>query len=61
MYGYTKDYEHLYFSQIPVVTKVPNLLLTGQNCNLHGFCGVALTSVMTAEALLGPGSILSRL
>ena len=53
MFGYRKDCENLIFSQLPVYTKVKNLLLTGQNINLHGICGVPLTSINTAEAILG--------
>lgn len=40
-------------SQLPVYTKVKNLLFTGQNINLHGICGVPLTAIITAEAILG--------
>lgn len=53
LYGFAKDCRHLIFSNVPVYTKVPNLFLTGQNCYLHGFCGVSLTAVETAEAVLG--------
>lgn len=61
MCGYAKDCNNLLLSQIPVVTKIPNLLLTGQNCNLHGFCGVALTSINTSEAILGRNFIVNKL
>lgn len=53
LYGFSKDCHHLIYSHVPVYTKVPNLFLTGQNCYLHGFCGVSLTAVETAETLLG--------
>lgn len=53
IFGYRKDCENLIFSQLPVYTKVKNLLLTGQNINLHGICGVPLTAINTAEAILG--------
>ena len=53
MYGFSKDCRHLVYSHVPVYTKVPNLFLTGQNCYLHGFCGVSLTAVETAETILG--------
>ena len=33
--------------------KIEKLLLTGQNNNLHGFCGVPLTAINTCEAILG--------
>ena len=53
LYGFTKDCNHPVYSYVPVYTKVPNLFLTGQNCYLHGFCGVSLTAVETAETILG--------
>ena len=61
MYGFSKDCGNLLLSQVPVVTKVSNLLLTGQCCNLHGFCGVTLTAINTAEAILGHRYILDKL
>lgn len=61
MCGYSKDSNNLLFSQVPVVTKVPNLFLTGQNCNLHGFCGVALTAISTSEAILGRNYVLDKI
>ncbi|MCF0166411.1 MAG: NAD(P)/FAD-dependent oxidoreductase [Bacteroidales bacterium] len=61
MFGYSKDCNNLIASHVPVVTKIPNLFLTGQNCNLHGFCGVALTSIKTAEAILGGDSVLNSI
>lgn len=61
MCGYSKNYKDLIFSQVPVVTKVPNLFLTGQNCNLHGFCGVALTAITTSEAILGRNTIINKI
>jgi all-trans-retinol 13,14-reductase len=48
-------------SQIQVVTKVRNLLLTGQNINLHGICGVPLTAIVTAEAIVGQGVIVQKI
>lgn len=61
MCGFSKDCNNLLASQVPVVTKIPNLFLTGQNCNLHGFCGVVLTAITTSEAILGRNFILDKL
>lgn len=61
MCGFTKDCNNLILSQVPVVTKIPNLLMTGQNCNLHGFCGVTLTAINTCEAILGQNYLLERI
>lgn len=59
--GFSKDCHNLALSQLPVVTKVRNLLLTGQNNNLHGFCGVALTAINTSEVLLGHNYIINKI
>ena len=61
IFGYRKDCENLIFSQLPVYTKVKNLLLTGQNINLHGICGVPLTAINTAEAILGVNSLVKQI
>ena len=61
MCGFSKDYKNLPLSQLPVVTKVDNLRLTGQCNNLPGFCGVPLTAVNTVESILGRNYILDRI
>ncbi len=61
MAGYVRDCNDMVRAQVPVVTKIKNLLLTGQNCNIHGFCGVPLTAINTCEAILGRNYILNRL
>ena len=59
--GFSKDCHNITLSQLPVVTKISNLLLTGQNNNLHGFCGVPLTAINTCEAILGLNHIINQL
>ena len=59
--GFSKDCKNIALSQLPVVTKVSNLLLTGQNNNLHGFCGVPLTAINTCEAILGLNKVIEKL
>lgn len=61
MCGYIKDSKNITLSHIPVVTKIPNLLLTGQCINLHGFCGVPLTAINTSEAILGINYVLNKI
>ena len=61
MCGFSKDCRNIALSQLPVVTKVDNLLLTGQCNSLHGFCGVPLTAINTCEALLGRNHIINRI
>lgn len=45
---------------IPLRTKIPNLLLTGQSINMHGFCGVTLTAVQTCEEILGRDYLINK-
>lgn len=61
MCGYSKDCNNIMLSQVPIVTKVKNLLLTGQNCNVHGFCGVPLTAINTSEVILGKNYVLNKI
>lgn len=61
IFGFRKDCQNIMLSQIPIFTKIKNLLLTGQNINLHGMCGVPLTAINTAEAILGTDYIINRI
>lgn len=60
-YGFRKDSSNLMLSQMSVTTKVKNLFLTGQNVNIHGLCGVSLTAIETAEALVGRNAIVRKI
>lgn len=53
LYGLRKDCRDPYAGYLPIRTKAENLFMTGQNVYLHGCCGVPLTAVMTAEAVMG--------
>src|SRR5690606_24348831 len=53
MYGLMNDVQQPEYTRVPIQTKVPNLLLTGQNVGLHGVLGVSITAVATAGYLLG--------
>ncbi len=62
LYGLHKDCINVAESQVPVFTKLHNLFMTGQNVNLHGFCGVPLTAITTAEAIIGePHAIVNQI
>lgn len=61
LYGLRKDCKNIVFSQVPIHTKVGNLLLTGQNINLHGICGTPLTAINTAEAIVGNNVIVNAI
>ena len=61
IYGYFKDTENLILSQLPIRTKVENLLLTGQNVNMHGIGGVPMTAIETAETIVGRDCIVKKI
>lgn len=61
IFGFRKDANNLMLTQMPVYTKVKNLLLTGQNVNLHGICGVPLTAINTVEAILGENKLVKKI
>ncbi len=61
LFGFRKDCQNIALSQVPVYTKIQNLYLTGQNINLHGICGVPLTAINTAEAIIGTNSIIDKI
>jgi all-trans-retinol 13,14-reductase len=42
-------------------TKIPNLLLTGQNLNLHGVLGVTVSAVLTCSQILGMEYMLEKI
>lgn len=52
-YGLLKDCRRPLMSLIPARTKLSNLLLTGQNLNVHGALGVTLTAATTCSELIG--------
>ena len=57
MYGLHKDCNNMMQTELSVRTKVQNLYLTGQDVNIHGLCGVALTAISTVETLTGDTSL----
>lgn len=61
MYGIRKDSSSPLRTFLSPRTKVPNLLLTGQNLNLHGLLGVTVGSVATCAELVGKTHLLGRI
>lgn len=61
IYGVMKDYNNPLKTMISPKTKIPNLLLTGQNSNLHGVMGVTICSVLTCAKLLGINYLLNKI
>jgi phytoene dehydrogenase-like protein len=52
-YGIVKDWRSLLTTLIPVHTRIENLLLTGQNLNIHGALGVTVTAARTVAHIVG--------
>ena len=52
-YGIVKDWHNPMVNHLPPRTKIGNLLITGQNLNLHGAIGVAVSASVTCSEILG--------
>lgn len=61
LYGVKKDCNNMMLSHIAVRTKLKNLLLTGQNIDLHGMVGTPLSAVSTCGELLGMEYLLGEI
>lgn len=61
MYGVVKDVSLGSSCRVHHRTKVPNLLLTGQNINSHGMLGVLVGTIVTCSALLGEENIYNQI
>lgn len=60
-YGIVKDYNDAMKTRLMTNTKIPNLFLTGQNVNLHGILGVAMTALVTCGSLIGKEYLLNKI
>ena len=61
MYGIVHDCNHFLKTTILAKTKIPNLLFSGQNINLHGALGVTVSSVMTCSEILGMDYLIQKM
>lgn len=61
MYGVARDIRLGSACRVHHRTKVPNLLLTGQNINSHGILGVLVGAIVTCSELLTPSLILNQI
>ncbi len=59
MYGVAKDITLGAAGRVPYRTKVPNLLLAGQNTNSHGMLGVIVSTIVTCSSLV-PAEIIFK-
>ncbi|RYD88551.1 MAG: hypothetical protein EOP50_18915 [Sphingobacteriales bacterium] len=61
MYGIMADVHNPAQTRIPVRTKIPNLLLTGQNIGLHGVLGVSINAIAACSELVGLDYLLEKI
>ncbi len=52
-YGVVKDFHNPLITLFPARTKIANLLLTGQNLNIHGCLGTVVSAAITCSEILG--------
>jgi all-trans-retinol 13,14-reductase len=60
-YGFQKDYRVPMSSFFTSRTKVKNLLLTGQDLNLHGLLGVTISAVATTSEIFGHPYVINKI
>ena len=61
LYGVVKDYKDPLKTFISPRTKLPNLYFTGQNLNLHGILGAAMSGLVTCSAFLKNDSLIEKI
>jgi len=60
IYGILHDSNQALKTRVSAKTKIPNLLLTGQNTNLHGVLGVTVSAVISASHLIGMDYLIKK-
>ncbi len=61
LYGIVKDFRDPVKTIIAARTKIPNLFLTGQNLNLHGILGAAISALATCADVLGTDDFVAKI
>ena len=61
MYGVAKDINAGSAARVPYKTRIPNLLLAGQNVNSHGMLGVLVGTIVTCGALVPANQLFANL
>lgn len=61
LYGIIKDYREPLKTFITPRTKIKNLLLTGQNLNLHGVMGVTVSAAVTCSEIFGHPYVIDKI
>jgi len=61
MYGIVKDYRDPLKTMISPRTKLPNFYFTGQNLNMHGILGAAMSAISTCNSIFGNEDLIDRI
>jgi all-trans-retinol 13,14-reductase len=61
LYGIAKNYQDPLRTFISPKTKIPNLLFTGQNLNMHGVLGVTVGAIRTCGEFVGQNYLLQQI
>lgn len=61
MYGIMADVNQQAQTQIPIRTKIPNFIFTGQNIGVHGVLGVSVNAVAACGELIGLDYLLQKI
>lgn len=61
LYGIAKDYRDPLKTFISPKTKIPNLLFTGQNLNMHGVLGVTVGAIRTCGEFIGQNYLIQKI
>lgn len=61
LYGIAKDYKDPLRTFISPKTKIPNLLFTGQNLNMHGVLGVTVGAIRTCGEFVGQNYLIQKI
>lgn len=61
IYGIMADVNNPAQTQIPIRTKISNLLFTGQNIGLHGVLGVSINAIAASGELVGLDHLLQKI
>ena len=61
MYGIVKDYRDPLKTMVSPRTKLPNFYFTGQNLNMHGILGAAMSAISTCNSILDSEQLTDRI
>lgn len=61
IYGIMADVNNQAGTRIPIRTKIPNLMFTGQNIGIHGVLGVSINAVAACGELVGLDYLLQKI